>query len=75
MFVRMWRFLKRNSIICPEVAVIEQFLPGKSDFFKNCLKKSKLFKTLPGKIDFFENLPEKIEIFQKLIALKNRNLL
>ena len=53
-YVRKWRLLKRNRIICPEVAVNEQFLPGKSNFFK-----------LPEKSKFFENLPEKIEIFQK----------
>jgi len=46
--VRKWGLLKRNRIICPEVAVglNEQFLPGKSNFFK-----------LPEKIENFQNLP------------------
>ena len=35
-FVRKWRLLKRNRIICPEVTVNKQFLPGKN---------------LPGKIE------------------------
>jgi len=60
----MWRFLKRNSIICPEVAVNEQFLPGKSDFFLNCLKKSKLFKTLLEKSIFFKICLEKSKFFK-----------
>src|SRR6218665_3250513 len=34
-YVRQWWLLKRNRIIWPEVAVNEQFLPGKSIFFKN----------------------------------------
>ena len=33
--------LKRIRIICPEVAVNGQFLPGKSNFDLNCLEKSK----------------------------------
>jgi len=47
------KLLKRNRIICPEVAVNGQFLPGKSIFFKNCLKKSKFFGNLLGKIKIF----------------------
>src|SRR6218665_281578 len=42
----------RNRIICPKVAVNEQFLPGKSNFLI-CLEKSKFFKNLPGKIEIF----------------------
>jgi len=41
--------LKRNRIICPEIAVNGQVLHGKSNFFKNYLKKSKVFGNLPGK--------------------------
>src|SRR6218665_1712693 len=39
-YVRKWLLLKRNRIICPEVAVNEQFFAWKTEFF-NCLKKSK----------------------------------
>ena len=45
--VRKWRLLKRNRIICPEVAVNEQFLPGKTNFFK-----------LPEKIEMFHKFGE-----------------
>jgi len=65
-YVRKWRLLKRNRIICPEVAVNEQFLPGKSNGFLNCLRKSKFFKTLvklPEKIEISLKCARKIEIF------------
>ena len=42
-YVRKWLLLKINRIICPDVAVNEQFLPGKSKFGLNCLKESKSF--------------------------------
>ena len=61
-YARKWWLLKRYRIISPEVAVNEQFLPGKSIFFK-----------LPEKSKFFENLPGKIEICKKF-AWKNRNI-
>ena len=53
--VRKWSLLKKNRIICPAVAVNEQFLPGKSKFFGKLSEKSNLFK------NFFEE----IEIFRK----------
>ena len=56
--------LKRNRIICPEAAVNEKFLPGKSIFFK-LPEKSKFFKNLPEKVEIFQNLPGKIDIFLK----------
>ena len=34
-YVRKWWLLQRNRIICPEIAVNSQFLPGKSIFFGN----------------------------------------
>ena len=34
-YVRKWLLLKKNRIICPEIAVNSQFLPGKSIFFRN----------------------------------------
>ena len=37
-YVRKWLLLKRNRIICEEVAVNGQFFAWKIDFF-NCLKK------------------------------------
>jgi len=43
--------LKRNRIICPEVAVNDQFLPGKSKFIVKLPEKSKFFENLNGKID------------------------
>ena len=59
-YVRKWWLLKRNRIICPEVAVNGQFLPGKSNNFLNCLK-------------LFLKLPPKSENIWKF-AWKNRNL-
>jgi len=58
--------LKRNRKICQEVAVNEQFLPGKSKLFLNCLKKSKFFENLPEKSTFFENLLGKSKFFKNL---------
>src|SRR6218665_381521 len=49
-YVRKWLLLIRNRIICPEVAVNEQFFAWKIKLI-NCLKKSKFFKNLPGKIE------------------------
>ena len=34
-YVRKWGLLKRNRIICPEIEVNSQFVPGKSKFFEN----------------------------------------
>jgi len=42
----------RNRIICPEVAVIGQFLLGNSNFILNFLKK-RVFENLSGKIEIF----------------------
>src|SRR6218665_1490589 len=39
-YVRKWLLLKRNRIICPEVAVNGKFFAWKIEFFI-CLKKSK----------------------------------
>jgi len=44
---------EENRTICPEVAVHEQFLPGKLKFLKKLAEKSKFFKNLPGKSKFF----------------------
>src|SRR6218665_2536245 len=46
-YVRKWRLLKRNRIICSEIAVNSQFLPGKSEFFVKLPKKSKFFGNVP----------------------------
>src|SRR6218665_2387193 len=43
-YVQKRCLLKRNRIICPEVAVNEEFLHGKLNFFTHCQKKSKFFK-------------------------------
>jgi len=59
-YVRKWGLFKRNRIICPEVAVNEQFLFGKSIFFKlpekieKFVEKSKFFQTLAGKVIVFQ---------------------
>src|SRR6218665_2319296 len=50
--VRKWRLLKRNRIICLEVAVNERYFCLENRIsFKIARKKLKLFKTLPGKIE------------------------
>src|SRR6218665_2388224 len=65
-----------NRIICPEVGVNEQFLPGKSKFVLNCLTEIEIFRNVPWKIEifqkifleksnFFAKLPEKVEISRK----------
>ncbi len=51
-YVRKWCLLKRNKIICPEVAINGQFLPGKSNFFVKLPEKAKFFRNLPRKIEF-----------------------
>jgi len=63
-YVRKWWPLKRNWIICQEVAVNGQFLPGNSIFF-NFLKNRK---------KFLVKFTEKIKNFRKF-AWKNRNFL
>ena len=70
---RKWWLLKRNIIICSEVAVNEQFVPGKSKFFKLPEKNRHFSKICLKELKFFTNLPgKKIEIFRE-IAWKNRN--
>src|SRR6218665_3227547 len=80
-YVQKWRLLKRNRIICPEIAVNGQFLTGKLNFFLNCLKKSKFFGNLIEKIrivfkfawknrNLSQNLPVKIKIFAKNVPVK-----
>ena len=61
-FIRNWLLFKRNRVICPEVAVNGQFLPGKSN----------IFVKLPEKNRFFLKLSEK---FFGEICLENRNFL
>ena len=48
-----WWLLKRNRIICLEVAVNGQFLPGNSNFFLKLSEKTEPFGNLPGKIEIF----------------------
>src|SRR6218665_1618208 len=50
-YVRKWLLLKRNRIICPEVAVNRHFFAWKIKFFQ-----------LPEKIKIFGNLPAKLDI-------------
>jgi len=66
MYVRKWRLLKRNRIICSQVAVNEQFCLENRNIEKNCLKKSIFLKFAWKKLKFFTNLPGKIEIFREI---------
>ena len=61
-YVRKWWLLKRNRMICPEVAVNEQFLAGKSKFFLNMSEKIEIFRKFAWKNRFFGE-----------IVWKNRN--
>ena len=64
-----------NRIICPEVAVNEQFLPDfawKIEFFFKITWKIEIFWKFAWKIEIFENFYGKIETFKKF-AWKNRN--
>ena len=81
-YVRNWWLLKRNRIICPEIAVNSQFMPRNQNVFVKLPKKLKFVGNLLCKIDifceitwkklkFFRNLPWKNRVF--LIAWKNRN--
>jgi len=62
-YVPKWWRLNRNRIICPDVAVNGQFLPGKSDFF-----------SIAWKILIIRKFAWKNRIFLK-IAWKNRHFL
>jgi len=71
-YVRKWRLFKRNRIICLEVAVNGQFLPGKlifliawksQNFLEICLEKSNFFVKSPEKIELFGEICMKIEFF------------
>ena len=73
--VRKWWLLKRNRIICPEVAISEHFLPGKSIFVLKLPEKIEIFQNFASenriclicleKSKFLENLHGKFEIFRK----------
>ena len=65
--------MKRSRIICPEVAVNGQTLPGKS-IFLNCLKKSKFFGNLPGKIEIFDPDPRPPRFQTRLTPLNTITL-
>ena len=60
-YVRKWWLLKRNRIICLEIAVNSQFLAGKSKFVMKLRKKSKFVWNLPIKIAFLWNCLKKSE--------------
>jgi len=63
--------LKRNCILCPEVDVNEQFLPGKSIFLKFPEKIEIFQRICLENSKSFENVHVKIEIIQ-IFAWKNR---
>ena len=52
-YVRKWWLLKRNRIICPEVAVNGQFVHGKSKSFVKLLVKIESFRKFAWRIEFF----------------------
>jgi len=64
--------LRRNRKNCQEVAVNEQFLPGKSKLFLNCLKKSTFFENLPGKIEIFQKFAWRNQNFSKMCLEKSK---
>jgi len=71
-YVRKWWLLKRNRIICQDVAVNGQFVPGNSKFCLKLIEKSKFFGNLPGKIKiFWWNCLKKSKFFKNLPAWKN----
>ena len=66
-YVRKWQLLKRNRIICPEIAVNSQFLPGKIDIFSEiCDKKSEFSIKLPKKPRNFSQICPEKSIFFKI---------
>jgi len=79
-YVRKWWLLKRNRIICPEIAVNSQFSPGKSKSFVKLPKKSKFFGNLPWKVffceipwkksKFFGNFPRKLNFSLNCLKIK-----
>ena len=69
MYVRKWWLLKRNRIICQEVAVNGQFLPGNSNFFK-FPEKSKFFGNLPGKSKFLSEIAWRNRHFSEICLEK-----
>jgi len=50
-------------------------LPGKSDFFKFCLKKSTYSGNLPGKIDFFYLDPRPPRFQTRVAPLSSDNII
>src|SRR6218665_240938 len=51
MYVQKWLLLKRNRIICPEVAINGQFLPGKSNSFVKLHRKIEISRKFTWKIE------------------------
>ena len=64
-YVRKWWLLKRNRIICLELAVNNQFFVGKSEFFVKLPKKIEICRKFAPKNRFFLNCLKKIENFRK----------
>ena len=73
-YVRKWWLLKRNRIICPEVAVNYQCLPVKSNFLWNCLKNQNFQKFAWEKSNFLCQIAWKNRNFLKF-TWRNRNCL
>ena len=74
-YVRKWWLLKINRIICPEIAVNSQFLPGKSIFFGNLpLKLGILYKITFKKMEIFRKFALKNRFFVKLPETKSKFL-
>ena len=71
-YIRKWWILKWNRIICQDVAVNGQFLPGNSKFIL-IIWKIEIFSKFAWKNrNLLVKLPEKIEIFRKF-AWKNQH--
>ena len=68
-----WWLLNRNKIICQEVAINGQFLPGNSNVFKIVWKIGNFRKFAWKNQIFLVKLPDKIKDFRKF-ALKNQKI-
>jgi len=63
--------MKRNRVICPEIAVNSQFLPGKLTFFVKLPKKIEILWKFALNEIFFVKLPEKNRNFSDICPEKS----
>src|SRR6218665_319347 len=65
-YVRKWSLLKRNRIICLEIAVNSQFLPGKSKVFVKLPEKIEICQKFARKLNFFVKFPNRSKFVENL---------